>query len=78
MPVLGTTKPAIAATMKATEPSMLSHAIHRGRSRNRSRRNPTPRAERPERAQQVADRPSRNHLRVGSAFSSVLHDVRQV
>ena len=45
MPVLGTTKPAIADTMKATEPSMLSHAIHQGKSRNRGRQDPAPRAE---------------------------------
>jgi hypothetical protein len=45
VPVLGTTKPAIADNMKATEPSMLSHAIHQGKSRNRGRQDPAPRAE---------------------------------
>ena len=45
VPLLGTTKPAIADTMKATEPSMLSHAIHQGKSRNRGRQDPAPRAE---------------------------------
>ena len=44
-PVLGTTKPAIADTMKATEPSMLSHAIHHGKFRDRGR-NPPPRVAR--------------------------------
>src|SRR5215208_6692052 len=43
--VLGNTKLAIAEAMKATEPSMLSHAIHQGRSRNRRSQNPIPRAE---------------------------------
>jgi hypothetical protein len=43
--VLGNTKLAIADAMKATEPSMLSHAIHQGKARNCRRQNPTPRAE---------------------------------
>jgi hypothetical protein len=43
--VPGTTKPAIAETMKSTEPSMLIHAIHHGKSRNRGRQNLAPRAE---------------------------------
>lgn len=43
--VFGNTKLAIAEAMKATEPSMLSHAIHQGRSRNRRSQNPIPRAE---------------------------------
>src|SRR5215212_4953671 len=43
--VLGNTKLASADAMKATEPSMLSHAIHQGKARNCRRQNPTPRAE---------------------------------
>src|SRR5215213_4453870 len=43
--VLGNTKLASAEAMKATEPSMLSHAIHQGKARNCRRQNPTPRAE---------------------------------
>lgn len=41
--VFGNTKLARADAIKATEPSMLIHAIYQGR--NRRRRNPTPRAE---------------------------------
>jgi hypothetical protein len=43
--VLGNTKLASADTMKATEPTMLSHAIHQGRARNCRRQNPIPKAE---------------------------------
>src|SRR5215207_8078556 len=43
--VLGNTKLAIADAMKATEPSMLSHAIDQVSSRNCGRQNATPRAE---------------------------------
>src|SRR5215212_1815009 len=43
--VLGNTKLAIADAMKASEPSMLSHAIDQVSSRNCGRQNPTPRAE---------------------------------
>src|SRR5215216_6473135 len=43
--VLGNTKLAIADAMKATEPSMLSHAIPQGKARNCRGQNPTPRAE---------------------------------
>src|SRR5215212_4684726 len=43
--VLGNTKLASADAMKATEPSMLSHAIHQGKTRKRRPQNPTPSAE---------------------------------
>src|SRR5215213_1318512 len=43
--VLGNTKLASAEAMKATEPSMLSHEIHQGKTRKRRPQNPTPSAE---------------------------------
>jgi hypothetical protein len=43
--VLGNTKLASAEAMKATEPGMLSHEIHQGKTRKRRPQNPTPSAE---------------------------------
>ena len=43
--VLGNTKLASAEAIKATEPSMLIHAINQGRERIRRRRTPAPRAD---------------------------------
>ena len=59
--VLGNTKLAIADAMKATEPDMLSHAIHQGKARNCRRQN--------------ANSQGRNRVRAGHEKQNRAEDV---